>query len=221
MADRSFNPPALRTANPGFEEPAKRAPKRSSERPAKRAPNRCEVRLAGTGGQGAILAGILLAEAAIWDGKNVVQTQSYGPEARGGASRSEVVISPGEIHYPKVIEADITLCMSQEACDRYGEQTRQGGLLILDADHVTRAPTTRAVCVPMSTLAREVTGREIVANVVGLGLLAGLTGIVSREALEAAVHDRAPRGTVDVNLQALAAGFGEAERFREDRYAHS
>ncbi|RLC89501.1 MAG: 2-oxoacid:ferredoxin oxidoreductase subunit gamma, partial [Chloroflexi bacterium] len=106
---------------------------------------RYEVRLAGTGGQGAILAGILLAEAAVRDGKNVVQTQSYGPEARGGASRAEVVISDGEIHYPKVLQADITLCMSQEACDRYGKRMRRGGLLILDADHVTRAPTTRAV----------------------------------------------------------------------------
>jgi len=178
---------------------------------------RYEVRLAGTGGQGAILAGILLAEAAIRDGKNVTQTQSYGPEARGGASRSEVVISEGEIHYPKVIRADITLCMSQEACDRYGGQMRRDGLLILDADHVTRAPTTRAVRVPMTTLAREVTGREITANVVGLGLLAGLTRIISREALEAAVRDRVPRGTADANLKALAAGYEAAERVREER----
>lgn len=178
---------------------------------------RYEVRLAGTGGQGAILAGILLAEAAIRDGKNVTQTQSYGPEARGGASRSEVVISEGEIHYPKVIRADITLCMSQEACDRYGGQMRRDGLLILDADHVTRAQTTRAVRVPMTTLAREATGREITANVVGLGLLAGLTRIISREALEAAVRDRVPRGTADANLKALAAGYEAAERVREER----
>jgi 2-oxoglutarate ferredoxin oxidoreductase subunit gamma len=175
---------------------------------------RCEVRLAGTGGQGAILAGILLAEAAIRDGKNITQTQSYGPEARGGASRSEVVISDEGIHYPKVIQADITLCMSQEACDRYGGQTRKDGLLILDTDHVTRAPTTRAVRVPMTTLAQDVAGREIVANVVGLGVLAGLTGIVSREALEAAIQDRAPQGTAEINMKALAAGFEAAERLR-------
>ncbi|MEA3375983.1 MAG: 2-oxoacid:acceptor oxidoreductase family protein, partial [Chloroflexota bacterium] len=80
---------------------------------------RYEVRLAGTGGQGTILAGIILAEAAIREGKNVVQTQSYGPEARGGASRSEIVISEGEIDHPKVLEPNVTLCMSQEACDRY------------------------------------------------------------------------------------------------------
>ncbi len=173
-----------------------------------------QVRLAGTGGQGAILAGILLAEAAIRDDKNVTQTQSYGPEARGGASRSEVVISDAEIHYPKVIQAHITLCMSQEACDRYGSQMKKDGLLILDSDHVTRAPTTRAVRVPMTTLAREVTGREIVANVVGLGVLVGLTGIVSREAMQAAIRERVPRGTEQVNLNALAAGFEAAENIQ-------
>ena len=178
---------------------------------------RCEVRLAGTGGQGTILAGILLAEAAIRDGKNVVQTQSYGPEARGGASRSEVVISSGEIHYPKVIRADITLCMSQVACDRYGHQVREDGLLILDADHVTRAPTTRAVHVSLTSLAQEVTGQELVANVVGLGVLVGLTGIVSQEAIEMAIRSRVPRGTEGLNLKALTAGLEAAERVREGR----
>ncbi len=176
---------------------------------------RYEVRLAGTGGQGAILAGILLAEAAIRDGKNVTQTQSYGPEARGGASRSEVVISDDEIYYPKVIEADILLCMSQEACDRYGSKLRNGGLLILDSDHVTRAPTTRAVCVPMTRLARETTGREIAANVVGLGVLAGLTGMVSRESLEQATRARVPKGTEEINMKALAAGYEAARQALE------
>lgn len=178
-------------------------------------PRRYEVRLAGTGGQGAILAGIILAEAAIRDDKNAVQTQSYGPEARGGASRSEVVISAGTIDYPKVLEPDITLCLSQEACDRYSSETREGGLLILDTDHVSRAPTTRAVRIPLTSLAREVTGRAITANVVGLGLLAGLTDIVSRESLENAIQARAPQGTAETNLKALAAGYEAAERARK------
>ncbi len=176
---------------------------------------RFEMRLAGTGGQGAILAGIILADAAIREGKTVVQTQSYGPEARGGASRSEIVISDGEIDYPKVIKPVVTLCMSQEACDRYGEQTREGGLLILDSDHVSRAPTTQAVRVPLTSLARDVTGRAISANVVGLGLLAGLTDVVSRESLEEAVRARVPQGTAELNLRALAAGYEEAQRIRK------
>ena len=176
---------------------------------------RQEVRFAGTGGQGVILAGILLAEAGVLDGRNVTQTQSYGPEARGGTSRSEVVIADGEIHYPKVIDADITVCMSQEACDRFGWEMAHNGLLIVDADHVTRAPLVRVVRVPLTTLARDATGREVVANVVALGLVAGLTGIVSRKGLEDAVRARAPAGTIEVNLQALTAGFEAAERLRE------
>jgi 2-oxoglutarate ferredoxin oxidoreductase subunit gamma len=178
--------------------------------------DRCEVRLAGTGGQGAILAGILLAEAAVRDGKQVVQSQSYGPEARGGASRSEVVIAGTPIDYPKVLLPNVALCLSQEACDRYGRQVAKGGLLILDADHVSRAPTTRAVSLPLTTLARRAAGRDVAANVVGLGVLAGLTGIVTRRSLEEAVCDRVPSGTVEVNLKALSTGFDEAERMKHE-----
>jgi len=174
---------------------------------------RYEVRLAGKGGQGMILAGIILAEAAILDGKNAAQTQSYGPEARGGASRSEVVISDGEIDYPKVTPADILLCMSQEACDRYFHDLKQHGLLIADAVHVERMPTSRAVAVPLTQWAEEATGRRITASVVALGFLAGLTGLVSRQAMEAAVRAHVPPGTEEINLRALAVGFEQAEQF--------
>ncbi|MBO9370361.1 MAG: 2-oxoacid:acceptor oxidoreductase family protein [Chloroflexi bacterium] len=176
---------------------------------------RTEIRIAGTGGQGVILAGILLAEAAVRDGKKVVQTQSYGPEARGGASRSEVIISDQEVDYPEVLEADILLCMSQEACDRYAGKLKKGGMLILDTVYVHRAPLVRAVRVPITELARQATGREITANIVALGLLAGLTAVVSRESLEAAVRARAPRGTTEINLKALAVGLEQARSNRE------
>ncbi|MBN1179433.1 MAG: 2-oxoacid:acceptor oxidoreductase family protein [Anaerolineae bacterium] len=176
--------------------------------------SRIEIRLAGTGGQGMILAGILLADAAVRDGKEVVQSQSYGPEARGGASRAEVIISDAEIDYPKVISADVLLCMSQEACDRYADQMKERRLLILDSNHVSRAPTTEAIRVPITQLAQDATGREITANVTALGLLAGLTGIVSRPSLEAAVRSHVPKGTEGVNLKALAAGFEEAGRVK-------
>jgi 2-oxoglutarate ferredoxin oxidoreductase subunit gamma len=162
-----------------------------------------------------ILAGILLAEAAVRDGKKVVQTQSYGPEARGGASRSEVIISDQEVDYPEVLEADILLCMSQEACDRYAGKLKKGGMLILDTVYVHRAPLVRAVRVPITELARQATGREITANIVALGLLAGLTAVVSRESLEAAVRARAPRGTTEINLKALAVGLEQARSNRE------
>jgi 2-oxoglutarate ferredoxin oxidoreductase subunit gamma len=177
---------------------------------------RHEVRLAGTGGQGVILAGVLLAEAAVRDGLNAVQTQSYGPEARGGASRSEVIISDEEIDYPKVIEADIMLCWSQEACDRYSGRLRKDGLLIVDEDFVRRTPTTRAARVSMTKLAEQETGGRLAANVVGLGVLAGLTKVVSRKSLEEAVRARAPKGTTEMNLKALAAGYQAADQIKED-----
>ena len=175
---------------------------------------RVEVRLAGEGGQGLILAGVILAEAAaVYDGLNATQTQSYGPEARGGASKSEVVISDEEIDYPKVIEADYLLAMSQEGCDRYVGNLKREGLLIVDSVHVTRLPLERsAVQAPITQLAEEATGRRITANVVALGVLVGLSQVVSRAAVEAAVRARAPKGTEEANMKALAAGLDWAEK---------
>lgn len=178
--------------------------------------DRFEVRLAGTGGQGMILAGIILAEAAaIGAGKNVTQTQSYGPEARGGASKAEVIISDGEIDYPKVIQADLLLAMSQEACDKYGHEVNPEGWLIVDDSLVKRVPRhRRTVRAPISHVAEEEIERKITANIVGLGVIVGLTGIVPREALAQAVERRAPPGTKEINQQALEAGLALANRVR-------
>jgi 2-oxoglutarate ferredoxin oxidoreductase subunit gamma len=175
---------------------------------------RLEIRLAGVGGQGMILAGVILAEAAIRDEKYTVQTQSYGPEARGGASSSEVIISDEEIDYPEILVADILLCMSQQACDKYYPTLKRGGLLIVDTAHVQRAPTLRAIRADLTTWAIEATEHEITASVVALGFLVGLTDLVARQPLEEAVRARAPRGTSAINLQALDRGFAEAERLR-------
>ena len=179
--------------------------------------DRYEVRLAGEGGQGMILAGVILAEAAaVYDGLNAVQTQSYGPEARGGASRSEVVLAKGEIDYPKVMAADLLLCMSQEACDKFYTQVKDNGHIIVDSNKVSRIPTHRAISVPITRLAEEATGRAITASTVALGLVCGLTDVVTRSALEQAISERAPAGTEEINLKALAAGLAEAERLREE-----
>ena len=176
--------------------------------------DRLEVRLAGMGGQGMILSGVILAEAAIRDGKYAVQTQSYGPEARGGASRSEVIISDQDIDYPEVIEADILLCMSQQACDKYYQAMKRNGLLIVDTAHVQRTPTLRAIKANLTGWAVEETEREITASVLALGFLVGLTDMVSRQALEQAVLARTPQGTGQINLKALTRGFAEAEALR-------
>ena len=123
--------------------------------------DRYEIRLAGEGGQGMILAGILLAEAAaIYDGKNACQTQLYGPEARGGASKAEVIIAQGEIDHPEVITADALVAMSQEACDKYGGNMKRDGFLIVDAEKVGRVPSSRAIKVPITRLAVESSGKS-------------------------------------------------------------
>lgn len=177
--------------------------------------DRFEVRLAGEGGQGMILAGVILAEAAVvYDGLNAVQTQSYGPEARGGASRSEVVIAKGEIDYPKVMVPDVLLCMSQEACDKFYSRVKEDGCIIVDSSNVSRVPSHRAIAVPISQIAEEATGRRITASMVALGLVCGLSGLVTREALTKAMAERVPAGTEEINAKALAAGFDEAARLR-------
>jgi 2-oxoglutarate ferredoxin oxidoreductase subunit gamma len=174
---------------------------------------RTEIRLAGEGGQGMILAGIILAEAAsIYDGKIAVQTQSYGPEARGGASKSEVIIADGEIDHPEVLSADVVLTLSQEAYDKFAASVKPGGLLIVDDEKVRRIRMPEAVKIPISRLAFETTGKAITANTVALGVLVGLTGVVSRQAIEKAVTARAPRGTEEMNRKALEAGFEAAGR---------
>lgn len=160
-----------------------------------------------------ILAGIILAEAAaVYDNKNAVQTQSYGPESRGGASKAEVIIGEGTIDYPEVIAADVLVALSQEACDKYANNLKKDGILIVDEDKVGRVPINRAIKVPITRLAEEATGKQITANMVALGVLVGITGIVSRPALEKAVASRAPTGTEEMNQSALAKGFEVAEQ---------
>jgi 2-oxoglutarate ferredoxin oxidoreductase subunit gamma len=126
-----------------------------------------------------------------------------------------VILSTNEIDYPEVIQADILLCMSQQACDRYARDLKRNGLLIVDSRHVRRTRTTRAVHADLTAWAAEATGREITANVLALGFLVGLTEIVSRQALEEAVRVRTPPGTEELNLEALARGFEEAEAYRQ------
>ena len=179
---------------------------------AKNHTNRMEIRLAGEGGQGMILASIILAEAAaVYDNKNAIQTQSYGPEARGGASKAEVVIDQGEIDHPEVIVADVLVAMSQEACDKYAGKLKKGGLLIVDQERVGRVPSSLAIKVLITRLAEESSGKIITANVVALGVLVGMTGVVSRQAILQAVSARAPKGTEEMNRAALSAGFAAAD----------
>ncbi len=179
---------------------------------------RYEVRLSGEGGQGLILAGVILAEAAaIYDNKNAIQTQSYGPEARGGACKSEVIISEDEIDYPKATRIDLLLALTQEACDRYAGELKQEGILVADSFAVERIPKDhfKVFRLPIIETARDRIGKTIVANIVALGAIIGLSGIVSPDAMEKALMARVPKGTEDLNLRALAAGFEMAAKAKE------
>ncbi len=174
---------------------------------------RFEIRLAGSGGQGLILAGIILAEAAgLYDGKFVCQSQSYGPAARGGASKSEVVISDEEIDYPKAIRPDVLLAMNQKSLDTYLADLQPAGLLLVDATLVPEIPDHQAIALPFTQIAREQVGQEKTANIVALGALATLSGAVTLKSLETAVLARVPPGTAELNKKALAAGITAAEQ---------
>jgi 2-oxoglutarate ferredoxin oxidoreductase subunit gamma len=178
--------------------------------------SRYEIRLSGSGGQGLILMGIILAEAiGIYDGKYVAQTQSYGPEARGGSSKSEVIVSDEEIDYPKAIRLDLLLAMNQKSCDEFYPDLKPEGLLIVDSTFVTQIPTPKAFQIPFTRLAREKFEREVVANIIALGALSQLTPIVSARATEAAVLARVPKGTEKLNRDALRAGMNAAKRAKK------
>lgn len=178
--------------------------------------DRFEIRLSGSGGQGMILAAVIFGEAiGGGDGRNVTQTQSYGPEARGGASKADVVISSNEIFYPKAMKLDLLLAMTQESMDKYYEDLKPGGTLIVDNVLVTSVPTDKYYGLPFTRLAREEAGHVMVANVIALAAIAELTGVVSRESLEKSVLERAPRGTEDRNKMAIEIGYREAAKLKK------
>ena len=170
---------------------------------------RYEIRLSGAGGQGLILIGKILAEAAaIYDEKNATQSQSYGPEARGGASRSEVIISDGDIDYPKATNIDLLLAMTQEAVNKYADDVKDGGIIITDTNYVKKLPegNFHVYSFPITEIAEEKAGRKIVANIIALGAIERLSRIVSPEAIINAIRARVPKGTEETNITAFKLG---------------
>jgi len=173
-----------------------------------------EFRLSGSGGQGIILAATILAEVACAAGYEVVQTQSYGPEARGGASAAEVIVSREPIDFPEVEHPDLTLCLSQEAFDKYAGRTRAGGFVVYDSGLVEPSGIdggARLIGLPFTATARELAGTPLAANMVALGALEGLLELVGYAALVDSVHGRLPRKLLEGNLKALNAGYEAAQ----------
>ncbi len=169
--------------------------------------NTMQVRFGGSGGQGLITAGVILAEAAMIDGRNVVQTQTYGPEARLGSSKAEVIVSIGVIAYPEVTVPDVLMCLSAEAARKYIKQVSPDTVVILDSTNVPADVTGqgRIIRLPITDAAVKA-GSKVVANVVALCALNTIIHVVSPEALTQAITARVPSRFRDLNLKAIKAG---------------
>jgi len=168
---------------------------------------RHEVRFSGFGGQGIILSAVILGRAAVmYDNKYAVQTQVYGPEARGGASMSAVIIDDEQVLFPKVAVPGIYVIMSQEGFEKYGENAPAGAVMLVDSTLVHSRPACTCLEVPATREAKQTLGRDIVANIVMLGALVTATHIVSEGALEKAILDSVPKGTEALNLKAMKLG---------------
>jgi 2-oxoglutarate ferredoxin oxidoreductase subunit gamma len=172
---------------------------------------RVEIRFAGFGGQGLLLAGIMLGNAAsILAGRNAAQTQSYGTEARGGASQCNVVIDDDPITYVGVVHPDVFVCMSQEAYDKFVGDVKEGGMVFYDADlvKIKELQNVSQVSIPATKTAMEALNRRVVANMVILGSVIEATRVLDAEIVKECINENVPKGTEEINLKAFDEGRG-------------
>lgn len=183
--------------------------------------NRLEIRLSGEGGQGLVLAGAILAEAiGVFGGKHVTYTQSYGPESRGGSCRSDLVVSDDPVDYPICSKLDLLLALTQKAYDAYHSQLKPAGLLIVDQTRVVlpSSALVRVCRAPILETASLKLCKEIVANMVCVGIVGRLSGVVSDEHLRSALLTRVPKGTEVLNQRALEAGLQIAASWQQNTH---
>lgn len=168
-----------------------------------------EIRISGLGGQGVVLAGQILGKAAVYDGKNVVQTQSYGAEARGSAAKSEVIISNSQIGFPMVRKCDILVAMSQTAVDKHIKDLKEDGFLLVDESFVEKIPQVKAKVfrLPSTKIAENIFKTRLYANIVMLGALTKITGVVSKKSMEKAIIESVPEKAKEQNLTAFKEGY--------------
>jgi 2-oxoglutarate ferredoxin oxidoreductase subunit gamma len=170
--------------------------------------NKTEIRMGGSGGQGIVLAAQILGKAAILDGKNVLQTQAYGAEARGSLAKSEVIISNGKIGFPAVRKPDILVVMSQEALDKLLKDLKENGILIIDSTNVTTTAETNAKVhkIPITETAKKQFGEAIYANMIMLGSFTKITGLVTVQSMEKTIEENVSPRTVENNVAAFRKG---------------
>ena len=172
-------------------------------------PKRIEIRICGLGGQGVVLAGEILGRAAVYDGNYVVQTQSYGAEARGSAAKGEVIISDEKIGFPMVRKCDVLVAMSQSTLNQYLKDLKENKILLVDEDMVKEVPSVKARVfrIPATKVAETKLKSRIYANVVMLGALTKITGIVSKRSVEKAIIDSVSEEMRENNLRGFKMGF--------------
>ena len=178
---------------------------------------RCRMVFSGSGGQGVITASIILAEAAVlYENLNAVQSQSYGAAARGGATRSDVIISDSTIDYPKVIQPNVLVCLTQNAYNKFYEIIRPGGLLITDSRFVKTQKKVDALQreLPMYENVMEKIGKPIVFNICMLGAVIRMTELLTPESIMKVLETRIPSDFLDMNRQALDLGLALGEQFK-------
>ena len=178
---------------------------------------KCRLVLSGSGGQGVITAAIILAEAAaLYEDLTAIQSQSYGPEARGGATRSDVIISDEPIHYPKVIQPNVLVCLTQEAYNKFSTIVRPGGMLLTDPRFVTthKKVDARQLEIPMYRNVMDKIGKPIVFNICMLGALVSLTDLVRPESIMRVLERRIPGGFIPMNQKSLELGMALGLDFR-------
>jgi 2-oxoglutarate ferredoxin oxidoreductase subunit gamma len=167
-----------------------------------------DIRICGFGGQGVILAGFIIGKAAsVFMNYNAVQSQSYGPEARGGAARSEVIVSDEKIGYPRPIGVDCLVAMSQESFDTYRDDIRDDATIILDPDLVKKHDIGRALYKVQALKIAEELGNKIVTNIVMVGAFTSIFGLLDKEAVKESVIDSVPKKFTNLNIKAFERGF--------------
>ncbi len=177
---------------------------------------RYEIRLAGSGGQGIVLAGIILAEAGVIEGHQVINSQNYGPEARGGTSISEVIFSDAEIDYPKALGLDILLALNQMACDKNLHDVNEEGMVIVDSDLVKKVFWSKVVRAPFLHKAQARFNDPKFANMVALGTLVPFCPWVSTRSLSKAIRKRMSPEMAGLNLAAFQTGLRAARRLQKN-----
>ena len=170
--------------------------------------NKTEIRIGGSGGQGVVLAAQILGKAAVLDGKNVLQTQAYGAEARGSLAKSEVIISDSKIGFPAVRKPDILVAMNQDALNSLLKDLKETGILIVDSTNATTIPETKAKIykLPITETAKKAFGEAMYANMTMLGAFTKITGLVTSESMEKTIKENVAARTIETNINAFRKG---------------